>query len=42
MIISVVLQHPKETLENPATLRDNGLVIGDVDRLDGRQAVRFW
>jgi len=32
----------KETLENPATLRNNGLVSGDVDMLDGRQAVRFW
>jgi hypothetical protein len=36
------LMLPKETLENPATLRDNGLVIGDVDRIHGRQAVWFW
>jgi hypothetical protein len=32
----------KETLENPTTLRENGRVIAGVDRLHGRQAVRFW
>lgn len=37
-----MLLYSKETLENPATLRENGRVIAGVDRLHGRQAVWFW
>jgi hypothetical protein len=32
----------KETLENPAILRENGTVIAGADWLHGDQAVRFW
>jgi hypothetical protein len=32
----------KETLENPAILRENGAVISGVDWLHGHQAVWFW
>ena len=32
----------KETLENPAILRENAGVIAAVDWLHGHQAVRFW
>jgi hypothetical protein len=32
--------HPKETLENPALSRDNGLVIAGRGWVHGRQAAR--
>lgn len=32
---------PRETLENPADLRDNGPVIAGPDKGDGRQAAWF-
>jgi energy-coupling factor transporter ATP-binding protein EcfA2 len=35
------MESVRETLENPATMRENDLVIAGVDR-HGRQAVRFW
>jgi hypothetical protein len=40
--LSIVRDVARETLENPTTLRENGRVIAGVDRLHGRQAVRFW
>ena len=39
---SVGVLPPRETLENPATLRENDRLNAGVDRLHGRQAVRFW
>ena len=32
----------KETLENPAHLRDNRTVIAGMDWVDGRQAAWLW
>jgi hypothetical protein len=32
----------RETLQNPAILRENGPVIAGVDWLHGHQAVWFW
>ncbi len=35
------LKSPRETLENPASLRENGVVIAGQDWVDGRQAARI-
>jgi len=34
-------ERARETLENPARLRENGAVIAGQDRVNGRQAARF-
>ena len=39
---TVFYQTLKETLENPASLRENGRVIAGVDRVYGHQAARLW
>ena len=40
--VVTILRHPiRETLENPAHLRENGAVITGQDWVNGRQAARF-